>query len=250
MQDKIIEIAGVKITSDLSIQTYHQLINPLVTIKKENSQIHGLTNKILKDSPTLKKPLRSFWDFVGKTPLMAHNATFDISFMAKANFDYQYPHHGLTKVYDSCKFARSALKKIENPPENYKLSTLASFLNFSLEHHVALEDSFASLKIFAHLLENHPGDFHKSYLLTLKQYKDNKSFQLPKKFNDLMDFIELKKDFEIQYKGGTQGTIWRRVSPIGLIPMPNGIMLYGHCHLDDKPKSFAVKKIKNYRGVG
>lgn len=40
---------------------------------------------------------------------------------------------------------------------------------------------------------------------------------------------------------------FRPVRPISLLPMPEGLILYGHCLVSDLYKSFAVKKIAEYK---
>lgn len=254
--DRIIEIAAVKITPRYDIEVFHQLINPMTDISAANSAIHGLNNTDLKDAPTLKRPMKMLWDFVGRSPLLAHNALFDGSFLVKGSHDYliDLP---LSRIFDSAKYARALLKNPEaeaegKAPKNFKLSTLAEFYKIPLNHHVALEDTFACLKVMAALIERTPlekqVDFkERSFTMAMSQYKKDLAFVVPERFGDLKELIKNQTVIEIHYSGGTVEDEWRPVKPIGLLPMPRGPVLYGVCLVTNMNKSFVLKRIKAFK---
>lgn len=249
--DKIIEIAAVKITALGEVETFHSLINPLIEIPEKTIQYHGLKNQDLIFAPTIKKPLKKFWDFSGPLPLLAHNAIFDLGHLIKSSHDFQipYPH---VDIFDSCKMARSALKKKEQRPSNFKLSTLSSFYQFKLQHHLAMEDSLASLKITANIfleeenLKRQQLQKEKSFLFNLSQFQQN-SFVLPLKFKDLKIHIENEDLLQIVYKGSKSGEMKRSLRPISLMPLPSGAVLYGECLHSKMNKSFILKRIKTFQ---
>jgi DNA polymerase III epsilon subunit-like protein len=254
--DRIIEIAAVKITPRYDIEVFHQLINPMTDISAANSAIHGLNNTDLKDDPTLKRPMKMLWDFVGRSPLLAHNALFDGSFLVKGSHDYliDLP---LSRIFDSAKYARALLKNPEaeaegKAPKNFKLSTLAEFYKIPLNHHVALEDTFACLKVMAALIERTPLDKQvdfkeRSFTMAMSQYKKDLAFVVPERFGDLKELIKNQTVIEIHYSGGTVEDEWRPVKPIGLLPMPRGPVLYGVCLVTNMNKSFVLKRIKAFK---
>jgi DNA polymerase-3 subunit epsilon len=254
--DRIIEIAAVKITPRYDIEVFHQLINPMTDISAANSAIHGLNNTDLKDAPTLKRPMKMLWDFVGRSPLLAHNALFDGSFLVKGSHDYliDLP---LSRIFDSAKYARALLKNPEaeaegKAPKNFKLSTLAEFYKIPLNHHVALEDTFACLKVMAALIERTPLDKQvdfkeRSFTMAMSQYKKDLAFVVPERFGDLKELIKNQTVIEIHYSGGTVEDEWRPVKPIGLLPMPRGPVLYGVCLVTNMNKSFVLKRIKAFK---
>jgi len=254
--DRIIEIAAVKITPRYDIEVFHQLINPMTEISAANSAIHGLNNTDLKDAPTLKRPMKMLWDYVGRSPLLAHNALFDGSFLVKGSHDYliDLP---LSRIFDSAKYARALLKNPEaeaegKAPKNFKLSTLAEFYKIPLNHHVALEDTFVCLKVMAALIERTPLDKQvdfkeRSFTMAMSQYKKDLAFVVPERFNDLKELIKNQTVIEIHYSGGTVEDEWRPVKPIGLLPMPRGPVLYGVCLVTNMNKSFVLKRIKAFK---
>lgn len=250
--DKIIEIAAVKIDSERQITTYHTLINPLIEIPEYTVQYHNITNDLVKDAPSLKKPIKEFANFIGNLPLIAHNAQFDAGFYMRGLHLYNLI-PGKNPVYDSCHLARVAYKKeTEIKPENYKLSSLAEFFKIDFTHHQAMDDAVVCLKAFARTLEKVGGDttqFVKSraYVFNLKNFKKAVEYELPKKFNLLKEHLPDKLPFQMRYAGGTQGNDFRPVRPIAIIPLPQGLVLYGECLISNMNKNFMLKKIKELK---
>ena len=83
--DKIIEIACHELHHYLPTgRTYHAYINPEMIISAQASEIHGLTNQMLKDKPVFKDIMSDFLAFIGESPLVIHNAAFDVKFINRA----------------------------------------------------------------------------------------------------------------------------------------------------------------------
>ncbi len=72
--DRIIEIAIVKLQADGTRVVKRKLINPQMPIPKASSDIHGITNEMVKDAPAFKQvanEVRQFLencDLAGITP--------------------------------------------------------------------------------------------------------------------------------------------------------------------------------------
>lgn len=247
--DKIIEIAAVKVTKEGAVSTFHQLINPMIDIPEFTIQFHGLTNFDLIAAPTIKKPLKTFWDFVGRHPMIAHNSSFDLGYLIKSCHDHQIEFPPLD-IYDSCRYVRAIYKPLPAPPKNYKLSTLCEFFHIPLRHHVALEDTFACLKVTAGTAADKKGSNHKvalekSFVFRLSSFYQNECFNFSSRLNGLRDMVQNKNLVQIDYRGkNMKGIRW--VRPIGLMPLPKGPVLFGECLLSGMNKSFLLKKIKNY----
>lgn len=249
--DKIIEIAAVKLTPDRKIETYHQMVNPLISIPEYTIEYHQITNDMVRECPTLKKPLKEFSEFYENFPLIAHNAQFDIGFIVKGHHEYSYP-FSLSDIYDSCKFSRAVYKKEkENKPENFKLSTLAEFFKLDFNHHQALDDAGISMKVFANCLikfEEYTGKRNLkdlAFKYKLNSFKKPTEYNLPKKLMPIQEKLKTRDTIYIKYKGSSTGDNFRPVKPIAIIPMPQGLILYGECGLTKMNKHFMVKKIKD-----
>jgi DNA polymerase III subunit epsilon len=250
--DKIIEMAAIKIDQDGQISTFHQLINPLVTIPESTIAYHGITNDMVREKPTLKKPLKDLIDFYGHLPLLAHNAQFDLGFIVRGHHEFNYS-FSLSDIYDSCKFARIIYKKQEKKPENFKLSTLASFFEVNFNHHQALDDAAASLKIFAHSLFEFENRTDKknlkdlAFVFKINSFRKPADYELPKKLHPIKERLLTRELIHIKYRGSSTGDSFRPVKPIALLPMPQGLILYGECQIDNMNKHFMVKKIQDLR---
>lgn len=77
--DRIVEIAIVKLMPDESKQVKRKLINPGVPIPKASSDIHGITDDMIKDAPTFKQAANEIKQFLENCDLGGYNSNrFDI----------------------------------------------------------------------------------------------------------------------------------------------------------------------------
>ena len=77
--DRIVEIAIVKILTDGSKSVKRKLINPEIPIPKASSDIHGITNEMVKDAPTFKQVGQELKQMLDGCDLGGYNSNrFDI----------------------------------------------------------------------------------------------------------------------------------------------------------------------------
>jgi DNA polymerase III epsilon subunit family exonuclease len=254
--DKIIEIAAIKLMPDGSSEFFHQLINPLITIPEESIQFHQITNDMVRNKPTLKKPLKEFQEFYSNLPLVAHNAQFDTSFIVKAHHEYNYE-FSLSDIFESCKLGRATYKKDKasgNAPKNYRLSTLAEFFDIEFNHHQALDDAIVCLKVMANcLIKDDEMTKEKlkdiAYVYKLNSFQKAAEYILPRKFAAIPGIIDNKENIDIMYLSGSLKGQFRPIRPIALLPMPKGLMLYSECLRSKTNKHFRLKRIKSIRKI-
>ena len=80
--ERLIEIGCVEIVNRIPTgREFHRYFNPERDVHRDAVAVHGLTFEFLKDKPRFKDGADEFLDFIGDSPLVAHNATFDISFI-------------------------------------------------------------------------------------------------------------------------------------------------------------------------
>jgi DNA polymerase-3 subunit epsilon len=79
----ILEIGAVPIVNGhiLPDARFESLVNPHMSIPPEVVAIHGITDEMVRDAPSLKEIMPAFLRFIDDSPLVAHNATFDIGFL-------------------------------------------------------------------------------------------------------------------------------------------------------------------------
>jgi len=65
---------------------FEQLVDPECPIPSEATRIHGITDAMVRDMPTVAETLPIFLGFLGgpETVLLAHNASFDLGFLSFA----------------------------------------------------------------------------------------------------------------------------------------------------------------------
>ncbi|MFC0776113.1 exonuclease domain-containing protein [Terrimonas alba] len=77
--DRIVEIAIVKILTDGSRIVKRKLINPEMPIPKTSSDIHGITNEMVKDAPTFKQVAHELKQILDGCDIAGYNSNrFDI----------------------------------------------------------------------------------------------------------------------------------------------------------------------------
>ncbi len=77
--DRIVEIAIIKLLPDGSRQVKRKLINPQMPIPKVTSEIHGITDDMVKDAPTFKQAANEIKVFIDGCDLGGYNSNrFDI----------------------------------------------------------------------------------------------------------------------------------------------------------------------------
>ncbi len=80
--DRIVEIGAVELINHIpSGKTYHVYLNPERDMPKEAEAVHGLSSAFLQDKPLFKTIAEEFLQFVGESPLIIHNASFDMGFI-------------------------------------------------------------------------------------------------------------------------------------------------------------------------
>ena len=105
---KIIEIGCIEILNrSVTNNTFHKYINPNREIDIEASKIHGLTYNKLKDKPLFEEVYEEFSDYISDSPIIIHNAPFDIGFLKKEYLDLSKTVNFFdNEIIDSLKIAR------------------------------------------------------------------------------------------------------------------------------------------------
>lgn len=79
--NEIIEIAALKIEKGEISDVFNHLIKIAFPLPKEIIKITGITDEMLEEGGEKRQILNGFADFIGETPLVAHNVEFDIPFL-------------------------------------------------------------------------------------------------------------------------------------------------------------------------
>lgn len=153
-RDKITEIGAVKVENGVITDTFSTFANPEMPIPQKITQLTGITDDMVKDAPSQSEAVGAFLEFAGDNVLVAHNAPFDTSFIAKVCEDmgreYNY-----TSI-DTVAISRAILTDIKN----CKLDTVAKFLRLGdFNHHRATDDAEMLARIFINLCQRLTDDY-------------------------------------------------------------------------------------------
>jgi DNA polymerase-3 subunit epsilon len=150
--DRIVEIAIVKVLPDGNRTVKRKIINPQIPIPASISEIHGLTDEMVKDAPTFKQAAHEIRQFLDGCDLSCYNAyRLDIPMLMEEfiRADVEFDMKG-RKVVD--------VQKIFHQMEQRTLSAAYKFYcNKSLEGaHGAEVDAVATAEILNAQLEKYP----------------------------------------------------------------------------------------------
>ncbi|HSX03704.1 MAG TPA: DUF3820 family protein [Rhabdochlamydiaceae bacterium] len=150
-QDRIIEIAAYDATSN---RTFNELINPGISIPKEASQIHHITDEMVQSALSFKEVGQAFIDFCGPNAfLIAHNNdSFDLPFLKT-----EMERHGLTlpkwNYIDSLKWSR----KYRTDLPRHSLQHLREVYGIAANQaHRALNDVMVLYQVFSSMIDDLP----------------------------------------------------------------------------------------------
>jgi DNA polymerase-3 subunit epsilon len=148
---RIIEIACVELLNHLPTgRTYQQYINPNREVSPDAQRISGLTTEFVSRFPTFDQIVEEFLEFIGQSPLIIHNADFDIRFLNAELRRYGYPLIESGRALDTVKMAR-----IKFPGSPASLDALCRRFSISLEQrsvHGALIDTQLLAQVYLELI--------------------------------------------------------------------------------------------------
>ncbi len=143
INNRIIEIGAVKVVNGQITERFSTFVNPEVPIPFEIEKLTSINDSMVIEADTIEVILPQFLSFVGDAVLVAHNASFDVSFIQE-NAKRQKIPTDFTYV-DTVAVARVLLTN----QAKYTLDAVAKTLGISLEnHHRAVDDAECTAEIF------------------------------------------------------------------------------------------------------
>lgn len=144
---RVCEVAAVSFRGAERVETLAELVNPGMPIPPEVSRIHGITDAMVKDSPSFGGVAPRLLAMLEDSVIVAHNAPFDLGFLTAEceRVGLRFPK---LHVVDTLAIARKGWKFKSN-----RLGSIAAELNISSEGwHRALADVEMTRRIFDHFI--------------------------------------------------------------------------------------------------
>ena len=135
-REVIIEIGAVVLKNGEVGERFNTFVDPRRRLPTEIVNLTGITDAMLEGAPSQEEALRAFLAFAGDRPLAAHNADFDMGFIAAGCEKYGIPFHNAS--IDSLILAQNLLPDLGK----YKLDIVAERLQLpAFNHHRASDDA-------------------------------------------------------------------------------------------------------------
>lgn len=138
------------IESNRIIKEFFSLINPEAHFDAFNVQLTGISQEMVMDAPTFPE----FWAVLepvfSSGILVAHNAPFDMSVLAKCLAAYGIDWKDIADYTCTCQIGRRCCPGLPN----HRLNTMCQHFGIPLTHHQADSDSRACAQLMLHYLES------------------------------------------------------------------------------------------------
>lgn len=106
--DRLVEIGCIELENHIQTgKNFHRYLNPEREVPDSAFRIHGLSTAFLADKPKFAAVMDEFLEFVADSPLVIHNAEFDMKFI-----NYELEKNGrkaipFQRAIDTVKMART-----------------------------------------------------------------------------------------------------------------------------------------------
>ena len=134
-RDQLIEIACARISGREIVDTFQTFVHPKGPIPDEIVALTGITNADVADAPSPAEAVRQLSEFCQGQPIVAHNATFDRTFI-----EAQPGGHDVSDTWvDSLSLSRIALPRLSS----HRLQDMAAAFGLDPVTHRAMDDVYA-----------------------------------------------------------------------------------------------------------
>src|SRR5207342_2997497 len=148
--DRMVEIGCIEVVNRVETgRTFHAYFNPERPMPSEAEAVHGLSDIFLSDKPRFLEKVEELLEFIGDSPLVAHNAAFDFGFL---NHELQRCARDpvcMSRMIDTLSLARS-----KHPGAKHSLDALCTRFGIDRSHrvkHGALLDAQLLAQVYVEL---------------------------------------------------------------------------------------------------
>lgn len=148
IDDRITEVAMMKVRNGEIVEEFSTLVNPLMTIPHFITDLTGIDNLMVRDAPTAREVVPFVAEFLGNDVFTAHNASFDWGFIretARRERRLELTNERLCTV----RLTRRILPRLPSK----SLGPVAEYLEIPIhQRHRASGDAFATAQILIRYL--------------------------------------------------------------------------------------------------
>jgi DNA polymerase III subunit epsilon len=120
--DRLVEIGCLELVNRVETgRTFHAYFNPGRPMPSEAQAVHGLSDAFLADKPFFDELCEDLLEFIGDSPLVAHNASFDFGFL-----NYELGQCGRPTVCTTRMVDTLAIARTRHPGAKHSLDALCT----------------------------------------------------------------------------------------------------------------------------
>ena len=148
--DRMVEIGCIEMVNRVSTgETFHAYFNPERDMPPQAEAVHGLSATFLSDKPKFVELVDQFLEFIGDSPLVAHNAGFDLGFL-----NMELGNCGLDALPRERTIDTVAMARMRHPGAKNSLDALCTRYGIDRSHrtkHGALLDAELLAQVYVEL---------------------------------------------------------------------------------------------------
>ena len=148
VEDRITEIAMMKVQAGTLVDEFSTLVNPLLTIPAFITSMTGIDNVMVQNAPTAREVVPFVAEFLGDSIFVAHNAAFDWGFVTQT----ARRERGIELRNPTLCTVKLSSRILPNLPSK-SLGPVAEYLNITIpERHRASGDAYATALVLVKFL--------------------------------------------------------------------------------------------------
>lgn len=240
----VVEFGAVKWFQGQEVARMQFLFKPREPMSDFIIGIHGITNEMVAEAPSISEHIREIREFFSGAVCMAHHAPFDLGFMA-----LEFEKAGLSLPMEPALCTSLLSRKWIHGVENHRLQTLVKALGIDGgTAHRAYDDAKACLQVGLSCFEKMGSKMTLAEALKsqFKQiwWRDYSLQQISnEKIRNIQSAIMNKNKIDLLYEGGSRKGEVRKIKPIGIVRNPDGDYLYAECLTENTPKRYYLSRI-------
>lgn len=250
--DRIVEIGAVAFSPAGGAEAeFSELVNPCIPIPRPASRVSGITDDMVRDRPPVDGVLPSFLAFLGDAVPVAHNAAFDVGFLAADAVRL-----GLAAPSTPAIDTRALARAVFPNRRSYSLEALCRDLGLAAgSAHRGLADAHGCRMLFLACVERLDAAGAKTDPADLAAIGGpviDLAARAPAALATVVDLsraIEGGADVEIAYESAKRERTLRRIQPLSFAIVGGSPAVVAFCRLRGERRTFLVDSIREIRAV-
>ncbi|NIN66246.1 MAG: WYL domain-containing protein [Anaerolineae bacterium] len=243
--DRVCEIALLQCQGGIEMSRFHSLVNPRRPISPGAFAVNRIRDEDLIDAPLFSEIAEAVLEVLGDGVMVAHNAPFDLGFLASELAISRLPpvENPVVDTLALCRYCYSF-------PSN-SLPNVAYYLGIDTQReHRALADAITTKHLLDHLL----ADLSGAGVYTLGDLMGVQGGQIGWPAQEIVplppqidEALRGEGQLELRYVSASGEETRRLVRPLYVTAFAGYLYLIAFCHLRDEQRTFRLDRIIGMR---